>query len=261
MEMSTARRLTELNQRFYAEHAENFADARPRLAAGVRQVLAAVAPGARVLEIGCGDGKVGRALARAGVGAYVGVDASEAMLDRAARFTTNDEGPVGGTEATVSTSGLRRVKRSFVFLPADLTAPAWPDVLPAEPFDWVLAFAVFHHLPGYDRRARVLKTLAEHLAPTGRVALSNWQLTRSDRLKQRIVPWSAGGLSDGEVEPGDYLVSWERKGTRGLRYVHLLDEAETQRMASQAGLRIVESFRADGVTGDLSDYAVMEHAV
>src|ERR1700687_2718557 len=87
MELSTIQALAELNQRFYAEHAENFADSRPRLAAGVTRVLSGIPAGARVLEVCCGDGKVGRALARVGIAAYLGLDASGAMLRRAQRYT------------------------------------------------------------------------------------------------------------------------------------------------------------------------------
>jgi len=247
MDLSTAERLTALNQRFYAEHAENFAEARPRLAAGVQRVLAGIVPGARVLEIGCGDGKVGRALARAGVGAYTGLDASEAMLERARRYTT-----------ARPASPAPQPQGGLAFLLADLADPAWATALPAWSFDWALAFAVFHHLPGHTLRADVLRAVAERLAPGGRVALSNWVFTRSERLRQRIVPWAEAGLSQAEVEPGDYLLSWERKGRRGLRYVHVLDQAEMARLAAGAGLRIVEAFSADGVTGELSDYAIME---
>ena len=102
MDLSTTQRLTALNQQFYAEHAENFADARPRLPAGVQRVLAGVRPGARVLEIGCGDGKAGRALRRLGVAAYVGLDSSEAMLERARKYSTEDEGPLRGRRAKMS---------------------------------------------------------------------------------------------------------------------------------------------------------------
>src|SRR5260221_7941712 len=124
MELSTAVRLAALNQSFYSEHAENFADSRPRLAAGVQRVLARVPAGARVLEVGCGDGKVGRALARAGVGAYVGLDASEAMLERARKYTTaaRDEGPLRVTNGSVPRSG----PSSFVFSSADLANSSWP---------------------------------------------------------------------------------------------------------------------------------------
>src|SRR5690242_1038393 len=130
MELSTTQQLAALNRRFYNEHAENFADSRPRLAAGVQRVLVQVPVGARVLEVGCGDGKVRRALARAGVGAYVGLDASEAMLERAREYTTEDEGR--RTEAFDALSVVR--PSSFVFLSADLANSTWPTVLPCEPF-------------------------------------------------------------------------------------------------------------------------------
>jgi SAM-dependent methyltransferase len=253
MELSTRRRLAALNAAFYAAHAEAFGETRPRLAPGVRRVLARIAAGARVLEVGCGDGKVGRALARVGVSEYVGVDASAAMLGRAQRLTergmvalTKDDGP-----------------RTFVlgpssFVQADLLDPAWLSALPAGAFDWVLAFAVLHHLPGEAIRARVLGDLARRMRPNGTLAMSNWQPTRSERLRGRCLPWSAAGLAEGEVEPGDYLLAWERGGESGMRYVHELREAEARRLAAAAGLRVREVFSADGATGDLAEYAVMQ---
>jgi SAM-dependent methyltransferase len=243
MELSTARRLAALNQRFYAEHAENFADARPRLPAGVQRVLADITPGQRVLEVGCGDGKVGRALARTGVAAYLGVDLSQAMLDRARRYTEAEER-----------------KAVIDFQPADLADPDWTDVLPQDPFDWAVAFAVFHHLPGKALRGRALRDVAAHVRAGGRVVISNWQFSRSPRLMSRVADWAQAGLSTEDVDAGDYLLTWERAGRSGLRYVHLLDEAEARESAADAGLRVVDVFRSDGVSGDLSDYVVIEKA-
>jgi SAM-dependent methyltransferase len=180
------------------------------------------------------------------------------MLRRAQRYTTNDEGRK--TKDTNAFSVSRSGPRPFVFLLCDLTTPAWQDAVAGQSFDWVLAFAVFHHLPGYDLRVGVLQRMAEHLAPGGRIAFSNWQLNRSARMLKRVVPWSAAGLSDENVEPGDYLLSWERNDRHGLRYVHVIDQPEAERMTADAGLRVVETFSADGVTGDLSEYRVMEHA-
>ena len=254
MELSTIQALAALNKRFYEEHAEDFADARPRLAAGAQRVLAGIESGARVLEVGCGDGKVGRALARAGIAEYVGLDASEAMLARARKYTTNDDRRRTEDRAKVSVFSTS----SCVFLPADLVSAAWSDVIAGRAFDWVLGFAVFHHLPSYNLRANALQTLAKHLAPGGRIALSNWRLTRSERIQQRIEPWSTAGLAAESLEPGDYLLSWERKGRHGLRYVHELDQDEIERLATQAGLELVESFAADGVSGNLSEYVVAQ---
>ena len=267
MELSTIQALGALNKRFYEEHAEDFADSRPRLAAGVQRALAGIGAGARVLEVGCGDGKVGRALARAGIAVYIGLDASEAMLARARRYTTAapDERPLCGAEDAAAVSVQRHRPpavlaggSSLVFLPADLISPAWSAVLAGQTFDSVLGFAVLHHVPGYHVRATVLQALTHHLAPGGRIALSNWQLTRSDRIQQRIAPWSAAGLAGENLEPGDYLLSWERKGRHGLRYVHEIDQDEIGRLAAQAGLEIIETFAADGLSGDLSEYVVAQ---
>lgn len=243
MDAVVRRRLNELNREFYEAHAEAFADSRPRLAPGTRRVLARIAPGARVLEVGCGDGKVGRWLRRNAAGSfYFGLDASEGMLERAERYSSQK-------------SEIRSQKLNFV--QADLTAPDWPRVLPAEPFDWVVAFAVLHHLPGQEARAEVMRTLAAHLAPGGALAMSNWQFARSVRLLARVAPWSTLNLTEGEVEPGDYLLTWERAGRHGLRYVHALDEAEARALAAGAGLTVTDVFQSDGVSGVLADYALL----
>jgi 2-polyprenyl-3-methyl-5-hydroxy-6-metoxy-1,4-benzoquinol methylase len=196
-----------------------------------------------VLDVGCGDGKVGRRLAERGVQS-LGFDGSAAMIARARKLTEN-----------------WRLKNSqfsdspITFAHADLLAN---DFSVHELFDWITAFAVFHHLPGHAMRLRVLRRLAVHLAPGGALAMSNWQLTRSERLSARIAPWSLLGLSEAEVEPNDYLLRWERGGRRGLRYVHVLEEVEARRLADDAGLTVSEVFSADGASGDLAEYVVMQ---
>jgi hypothetical protein len=55
-------------------------------------------------------------------------------------------------------------------------------------------------------------------------------------------------------------LTWERKGQTGLRYVHALDQAEAQVLMNGAGLEVVETFSADGHTGDLAEYVVAQAA-
>ena len=79
----------------------------------------------------------------------------------------------------------------------------------------------------------------------------------SPRLQARVVPWEAIGLSQEEVEPGDYLLDWRRGGI-GLRYVHHFNEEELQNLATKAGYQIVETFYSDGEGGRLGLYQVWE---
>ena len=242
MQPGIAQRLAQLNRDFYEVHAEAFAETRPRQPSGVARIVSGIAPGSRVLEVGCGDGKVGRRLAARGV-QYLGMDSSAAMIARARALTENWR---------LENSQFSNSPISFAI--GDLLTS---DYSPEQSFDWILAFAVFHHLPSHETRVRVLRTLAAHLTFGGTLVMSNWQLTRSARLRERIVPWSELGLSDDEVEPDDYLLRWERGGRRGLRYVHVLAEAEARALAGEAGLSVVEVFSSDGVSGDLAEYVVM----
>jgi 2-polyprenyl-3-methyl-5-hydroxy-6-metoxy-1,4-benzoquinol methylase len=241
-------KLAALNREFYEAFGADFAETRPRLAPGVQRVLDQIPAGCRVLEIGCGDGKVGRRLAARGV-AYLGVDASATLLERAERYTQELRSKIDDS--------IFNHELSIIFTQADVLAPGWDLALGHQSFDWILTFAVFHHLPSGEARAGLLRTLAQRLAPGGTVALSNWQFTRSKRLKQRLRPWSELGLRDSDVEPNDYVLIWERGGRRGLRYVHLLEEAEARALAERAGLYMQEVFSADGVTGDLAEYVLL----
>jgi SAM-dependent methyltransferase len=122
-------------------------------------------------------------------------------------------------------------------------------------FNLAFAFAVLHHIPGRERRVQLLCTVRELLAPDGRFIHSNWQFLRSERLRGRIHPWGEVGLSDAEVDPGDYLLDW-RRGGFGLRYVHHFSEDELASLAAESGFRVLETFYADGETGDLGLYQI-----
>jgi hypothetical protein len=69
------------------------------------------------------------------------------------------------------------------------------------------------------------------------------------------LPWETIDLTDEDVESGDYLLDWRRQG-RALRYVHLVDEAETLKLITDAGLQVENLYYADGHTDDLTLYAL-----
>lgn len=215
----TAQMLIALNRAFYLDHAAAFTATRPRLRPQIARWLAQMPPGARVLELGCGDGKVARRLAG---GVYVGVDISPAMLQLAVQ--RNQQAPPTAVCHWVC---------------ADVADPHWPTRLPLTTFDVVVALAVWQHLPGLALRHRVTGQVAGLLAPGGWLMWSHWQLSRDPaRLARLARPWAALGLTPAEVEPGDYLLSWERAGRTGLRYVHEITAAETRALLAHAGLTL-----------------------
>ncbi len=224
--------LNRLNRKFYADLAGAFAASRRETEPGLERILAQVSPGARVLDLGCGQGRVA-ALLPEGCD-YVGMDFSAEML---AQFQSVKAGV------------------TIRFVVGDLLDPAWPTLV-ANHYDWIVMRAVLQHIPGLAQRQEVLKRAAGLLAPQGRLLLANWQFLDVARLRRRLLPWDVIGLTEEDVEAGDYLLDWQREGY-GIRYVHLIDEAETTRLAAHAGLQIETLFRADGHDNNLTLYAVL----
>jgi SAM-dependent methyltransferase len=233
MHAAVAERLLQVNREFYQAFARPFAETRRRLQPGAAELVRGLPLDACVLDLGCGSGEVPRALARRlHRGAFLGIDDCDGLLDEARGC------------------GLRQA----TFLLADLAAPGWPEQT-HPPYDYALALAVLHHLPGESRRAEFVSSVRSLLTAQGLFAFSVWQFQTSERLRRRIVPWEAIGLAAAQVDPGDYLLDW-RHGGRGLRYVHAFDDAELAALAGQAGFRPVRTFLSDGQGGRLGRYEV-----
>ena len=219
------RRLREVNREFYSRFAGDFSAARPAARVNVEPIMPYLADGVKVLDAGCGNGRTAARLDECGYRLrYWGVDESEALLQLARG------------------ASLHSVRAEFVR--ADITAPGWPDLLRAEaPFDLALALAVLHHVPSFALRAQVLRALRTLLRAGGTLVLSDWQFASSERLRGKVVPWSAVGLDARDVEAGDALLNWKRGG-EGIRYVHWVSREEVVALAADSGFALSTQFEA-----------------
>ena len=235
MKDSVVRRLGELNREFYGEFAHSFASTRRVPQPGFSQLENYLPdPCPSLLDVGCGEGRLGRFLLQRGrVQEYHGLDDSQRLLAIA--------------QAEIEGQFWRR------------------DLLQSHPltglgrYDAIACLAVLQHIPGRENRLRLMVEMGQHLAPGGRLLLSNWQFLGSERQRKKIVDWREAGLSAEMVEENDYLLTWKRDG-RGVRYVSYVDQQEITSLAEQAGLRTTATFRADGREGDLNLYSVHEPA-
>ena len=253
MRETTRQRLLELNRNFYAQVAEPFDATRQQTTPGLAAILPYFEgdrkdvpgfpkPGTSatltVLDVGCGNGRFARLLEERGIACdYTGVDNSADLLRL----------------AEAATADLNSVRCRFVR--ADLADPAWADGLGDQQWDRLLCTATMQHLPGYDLRLGVIQTFARLCQ--GVIVLSFWQFLSSERFRARRMDWSTIGLQEADVETGDALLPW-KQGVEATRYVHQVDEAELHRLAADAHLSLLQTFRADGKEGDLNLYAILQ---
>jgi tRNA (uracil-5-)-methyltransferase TRM9 len=239
MNPEIAQKLLNVNLQFYQTFSSHFSATRQRIQPGVRKVLERLPKEVSILELGCGNGELPLQLSRKKhLGFYLGLDFSSPLLELAQKIN----------QQIVQKSQLQ-----IQFQTADLAAPDWDAGLPENKFELVLAFAVLHHIPGMQLRRHILRKVRRLLDFNGLFIHSEWQFLNSPRLVARIQPWSTLGLSELEVDPGDYLLDW-RYGGSGLRYVHFFQVEELQQLAETSGFQVVETFYSDGLGGHLSLY-------
>ena len=238
MNESVRRRLLQINREFYDNFAGAFAATRYGAQPGWDRIIPHFPERCQVLDLGCGNGRFAHFLdERLQQVDYVGLDGSRRLVEIARKRA----GELAQT----------------TFRVVDLNGSAWH--LEYNDFAVVAALAVLHHIPSFAARSTFVRAAASCLAPTGVLVLSNWRFAQNKRMRRKIVPWEAVGLTDDDVEPGDYLLDWKKDGRVGYRYAHQLDEAEMVELAQQAGLTISEQFHADGREGDLSLYSVLRY--
>ena len=234
MNSAIAERLLAINREFYNHFGDSFSATRQRLQPGVNKIMETIHVDVSVLDLGCGNGHFLHELIRRGHQApLLGVDFSLPLLRNAE-----------------STLGVE-------FREVDLTQlPVFSDQLSVTGhWSLITSFATLHHIPSTEIRLDILRTVKKLLKPGGKLILSNWQFLNSEKLKARIQPWSRVGLSDEDVDEGDYLLDW-RSGGEGLRYAHHFSAEELLGLGGQAEMSLSESFLSDGENGRLGLYQI-----
>lgn len=171
-------------------------------------LLAAVRPGDRVLDIGCGNGQLTRLAARAGDGHALGVDLSAPMLDRA--------------RASAAAQGVTNVE----FVRADVQVHPFP----AAAFDVALSrFGVMFFADPVAAFANVGRALR----PGGRLAFVCLDDIRDGDLGRVFAAFAA------------HLPRLETDGTGAAEPLSLADPTVVRRVLTAAGFAGVDCARVE----------------
>jgi len=237
MDERTRQQLREVNRVFYERQAESFSSTREHPWPGWTRVLAGVpAEPLRVLDVGCGNGRLARFLGGSRKLRYLGIDTSRALVGVAREQLGDDD------------------------VRFEVRAAEDP---PEGPFDLVAVFGLMHHVPGFEQRADLLASLGRRLAPAGRLAATFWRFGNDPRFEGRLRDFG-DDVDPAQLEAGDHLLLWgegsDARGEPVARYCHFCDADEIERLIGRLrdeGLAPVDRFRSDGRSGEFNEYLVL----
>ncbi len=131
-----------------------------------------------------------------------GIDFSKGMVDMAVKYTA-------------------KYNFQSSILVADITELPYPD----ESFDWAISVATYHHIDNEPSRLKALKELYRVLKNNGEAFITVW-----NRYQPRFF-----------LSKSDVLVPWRKKDNVLYRYYHLFSYYEMERLARNAGFKILSS--------------------
>lgn len=196
----------------YETIAEDFSRTRGKFWDELLFVRDLIPNGAKILDIGCGNGRFLSALTDTTID-YTGVDFSEGLI-------------------AVAQGRYRERPNTNFFVSDALTLPFLDHS-----FDMVVSFAVLHHIPSRAYRVQTLREMARVAKPGAPIVLTAWNVWHS---KPRAIILAAikklFGLT--HLDLGDAFLDFGNK--QNVRYVHALTRRKIRSLACEAGLAVKE---------------------
>ncbi len=241
MDNKTIKILNWINKEFYLKTQEYFNRTRRFYWQGWEKLLPYLqGRSLRILDVGCGNGRFGKFLEENIKSVdYVGIDNNQYLLNEA-----------------------KKTVKQGKLINQDILEK-WPI---KDKFDLIVFFGVLHHIPGKDRRLKLLEKTKSYLKPGGLLVFSNWHFKKFKRFNSYVISWKEFKernklkLDLKQIEKNDYILDW-KKGVTAYRYVHLVDDQEIKWLVSKLEMELVETFTADGKQGQGNKYVILRSAV
>jgi 2-polyprenyl-3-methyl-5-hydroxy-6-metoxy-1,4-benzoquinol methylase len=182
----------------------------------IREFAAGIKDGDKVLDAGCGNGRLLEALKDKKI-TYLGIDNS-AELIKAAKIN------FPGRE----------------FREADILDL---NNVSENNFDHIFCLAVLQHIPDRELRVKFLQNLAVRLKPAGSLVVSVWNLWQIPKYRRMIRRNYWRRLFGGyKLEARDLIFPWKDSAGKIIsdRYYHAFTARELQCLGAAAGLKILE---------------------
>lgn len=221
MKPETAKKILEKVKSDYSIIAPQFSEKRQKFWSEMHDFAESLGPGDRVLDLGCGNGRLYDALQDKSIH-YTGVDNSPELLDFAKKRWGESE--------------------SRRFLLGDAMNLDWWK---GEKYTVVFLIATLHHIPSENLRKKVLENVGQVLSPNGFLIMTNWALFRKKYLTFLAKNIVLKIFGQSNLDFWDAIVPWKSARTGKVmaeRYVHAFTLRELKHLVKESGFEVLENF-------------------
>ncbi len=210
MDFNEAKKIMELNKRFYDLLADDFSATHADVAGDFLSLGDYFQDGDQILDLGCGNGRFYDLVCQRNKQIkYFGVDNSSRLIELA-----KQKYPQG----------------QFV-LNDGLELPFGENF-----FDKVLCLSVLHHLPGYELRREFLRQIYRVLKKDGMLILAALLVGQRKQNWQLLLKYSWLKITGrSSLDWGDFYEPW---GDKGVRYFHNFTTSEMRGLLEEVGFKV-----------------------
>lgn len=220
--MSKAEKILQQTKTGYNQIAEHFSATRYQPWSEWQLFLEYIKAGQKILDLGCGNGRLFFSFLKDYSVEYYGIDNSEKLIEIAQKRIFKSQ------------FSIFKEFSSPNFQIADITDLPYQDNF----FDVVISIAAFHHLPNKELRLKSLRGIYRVLKPGGHLLMTNWHLWHQPYFKYFFNQFFQ------KISIKDFFVPWKSPSGKiqCQRYYHAFTTGELNKLLSQAGFKAEKVF-------------------
>ncbi|MBT5016132.1 WecB/TagA/CpsF family glycosyltransferase [Candidatus Peregrinibacteria bacterium] len=213
MKKDTATDLVTDVRNVYDKIAQEFNRSRQRLWPDLDFFTEFLPEDARVLDVGCGNGRLLKFFEGRDIKSYLGIDNSKELLKFAKKQQKGNK--------------IKFKEGDALDLPVKEGT-----------YDAVFSVAVLHHIPSRELQLKALAELSKALSKDGVVCLSVWNLYRLRSLPYFVKAFFRSIFSWGNYSWKDLMIPWGKKEPK-MRFAHAFRLKELLVLLQDAGFEVI----------------------
>jgi len=208
--------------------AEKFSQTRNRFWKELEFIGEFVKEGDNVLDFGCGNGRLLELFKNKKI-KYAGADVSEKLIQK----------------ADANKSSFEKTEASFLKIENDFKKLPFGENY----FDAVYSIAVFHHIPGSEKRLEIACELYRLAKKNSFIVITVWNLWQPRYRKNVFANWKNKILGKSELDWNDCWITFtDNQGQVFKRFHHAFTIIDLKKLFGKAGFKII---RCEKIKGNL----------